>query len=692
MKKKLFSLFFLLAALAFSHELHIDLSNIDPLFSAVFRGVEEAFAVNEKGLEALQSGDFEEAKRLFEQASTMIPIYSDARNNLGIAYFRSGREAQAAEIWRNVAASDPDYAFAWFNLGLFHFRAGELEEALQMLERAYSEVMNNEEIWTLFSYVLTQSGQIDKAKAVLETKIPAHGALRMLGEIHAVSGNFETARSYLERLRAFNSPDRVFFETLAAVYNELKEFEKTLQLFNEAESRRDRISANFRVSYAWALYETGEKERASAIFRRLLAQNPDDRRAKISLMYILISNRQFDEARMILEQIAVFEGESFGLQYLRGFTDLESMRFEESLKSLERAVELAPENRAARELLGYALINIGDEARAQEIWRALSFGDNPSAQSLINLAVLAERRNMPDSALYYFEKSLEVAENAGVRVSMGNIFFDQDRFDLALVNYTLAFADEEWRAKALSGAYFTALRMQDAPLADNFFSLFDDSDEGDYVVRARSDYFLRRGDLERSRELIHSVSQPLEDDIFRLVWVNLLLNDIEAAQEAVETAKRMGADETQTAMMAQQIALASGDFTAARAQETAISKEREAFDVNSLFNLALNYHIAGDIQRAMELYEEVLAKDKNFRKAWNNIGAIYGGKGEIQRAVAAYRNAARRRAGIIDGYVNLVNIFYATGDRRSAARWLRRGLRREPDNENLLRFRELLAK
>jgi len=316
-KKGIFFIFivFLLASIAFSEEMHgemhVDLSNLDPLTSAIFRGVEEAFNINEKGLDALQNDNFEEAERLFKRASTMIPIYSEARNNLGVLYFRTGREREAMRIWTNITMIDPDYPLAWFNLGLFNFRAGNLTEAERFLETAYLKAPANKDIWEFYAYVLIQNNQVEKAVHILERKIPSLAAVEMLDEI---------------------------------------------------------------------------------------------------------------------------------------------------------------------------------------------------------------------------------------RTSL--------------------------------------------------------------------------------------------------------------------------------------------------AQETSIGKERGTSKADSLFYLALDYHLSGNLQKATELYEEVLATDRRYCRAWNNLGAIFGSKGEIKRAISAYKNAVRRRCNLADGYVNLVNIFSATNDARNARKWLRRGLRIAPDNEYLLLFKQ----
>jgi len=53
---KMFFLLFWTATTVFAGKLTIDFSRIDPLTSAIFRGVEKAFEVNERGKRACRNG------------------------------------------------------------------------------------------------------------------------------------------------------------------------------------------------------------------------------------------------------------------------------------------------------------------------------------------------------------------------------------------------------------------------------------------------------------------------------------------------------------------------------------------------------------------------------------------------------------------------------------------------------------
>jgi len=808
MKKMLILLIFM-AITAFSQKLTIDFSSIDPLTSAVFRGVEKAFEINEQGLAAMESGDFETAEALFREANEMLPIYSDAKNNLGVLFFRTGKIEEAETLWLEVLQKDPEYAPTLYNLALLALRRGNKNEAKKLATTAFSK--SPDEVWDGVAYILVSVGDTTQAIKILEKKVPAENALKMLGEIYAVKGNFAKAKGYLESLRINGSENRDFYETLAAVYNELGMFKKTEELFIEAENNGDKISQSFWISFAWAMFELGEKDRAIAIMQKQTDENPDDRNLKATLIFFLISNKKFSEAKIILDNFGDTGDNTFHLEYLKGLTALNSKQFTESKKALEAALKISPNDNNTKGLLAFVLINLGDEKRAEKLWREASKGDPKNNQSLINLGVLAEKRNQPDTALHYFKQALKISENAGVRVSMGNIFLERRQFDSALVNFVLAQDDKEWRTKAFAGQYFAALGLKDTSYADKIAAFLGVSDTGDYVIRVLSDHAYRHGDFVNAEKLVLSISKPIAEDYIRLGWVYLALKNTKAAEAAVYNAKKLSANETEIAKLQQQIAFLKGDYASAldfkdnsptgiynraiilyrnkdyqealnaamlavdmfsgnektemvriaansaanlknwaaalrffsllnkldptplntlnvaiaaynennitltkefyqlakskdptifnKDIETRLEQEETPPEIHqitvmsaadSLYNQALNLHLTGNIDSAIVMYKKLLEIDKNYYRAWNNLGAIHGERGEIELAVQMYENAVSRRADIIDGYVNLVNLYSAIDDTRNAKKWLRRGLKIAPDDENLLFFKKQL--
>ena len=254
--KKIFIFLFLTAITAFSGKITIDFSSIDPLTSAVFRGVEKAFDINEKGLAAMERGDFEAAQAFFAEADEMLPINSDAKNNLGVLYLRTGRIAEAQELWRQVVRTDPEYAIAYINLGFAAISLGEPEEAKKFAAAALAQSPSEREIWSNAAFILFSAGDTTQAIKILEKKIPARTAVIMLAEIYAVQGDYEKAKSILHD---FANPDEAEIAIL-------------LQEITLAEDGADNLSpADSLYNLALNLHLAGKLDSAALLYRKLLA-------------------------------------------------------------------------------------------------------------------------------------------------------------------------------------------------------------------------------------------------------------------------------------------------------------------------------------------------------------------------------------------------------------------------------------
>lgn len=80
---------------------------------------------------------------------------------------------------------------------------------------------------------------------------------------------------------------------------------------------------------------------------------------------------------------------------------------DEALKSLERALEVDPENVAALKLISSLLISAGREAEAQEYMARLPEGEALEADAYLNVGISHYNEGRMDEALTEFNKSIE---------------------------------------------------------------------------------------------------------------------------------------------------------------------------------------------------------------------------------------------------------------------------------------------
>lgn len=116
------------------------------------------------------------------------------------------------------------------------------------------------------------------------------------------------------------------------------------------------------------------------------------------------------------------------------------------------------------------------------------------------------------------------------------------------------------------------------------------------------------------------------------------------------------------------------------------------FNPPLLNNLAAVYGKLGDIERAIELYEEIIATFPRYLIAHQNLGTLYQKKGLLKEAEREYKKALEIRPNFIPSLLSLGNLMARTGRLKEALEYYQRVLMVDPSNQNALRALEILEK
>src|SRR4051794_31393430 len=84
----------------------------------------------------INSGQLEQADRLFQQILRVYPQHAEIHSDWGIALHGLGRLAEAEQAFRQALALNPNLANVYSNLGVCLQARGALEEALAVHRRA----------------------------------------------------------------------------------------------------------------------------------------------------------------------------------------------------------------------------------------------------------------------------------------------------------------------------------------------------------------------------------------------------------------------------------------------------------------------------------------------------------------------------------------------------------------------------
>ncbi len=117
-----------------------------------------------KGLLCIQQNDFLGAAELFEVVLASDPGNADAHNNLGIAYFEIGFREDAKDEFKTATKISPDHAEAWKNLGkAIRDTGGNPELSARCFRRALSIIPDLDDAWMMLGTTMLDRGRSSEA-------------------------------------------------------------------------------------------------------------------------------------------------------------------------------------------------------------------------------------------------------------------------------------------------------------------------------------------------------------------------------------------------------------------------------------------------------------------------------------------------------------------------------------------------
>ena len=94
----------------------------------------------QRGQEALQQNQYEEAAKEFLEILRLDPKLAEAHANLGVVYYSQGKYSEASKSFREALKLKPSLSNAEGFLGMCEARNGQIDQALPRLERAFKSV------------------------------------------------------------------------------------------------------------------------------------------------------------------------------------------------------------------------------------------------------------------------------------------------------------------------------------------------------------------------------------------------------------------------------------------------------------------------------------------------------------------------------------------------------------------------
>ncbi|MBD3314955.1 MAG: tetratricopeptide repeat protein [Chitinivibrionales bacterium] len=647
----------------------------DALPGAVIKAGEKAYALNQKGLDALERGDLDSALGYFESASDVLVGYSDAVNNRGVVYFRRGTVFRAEEIWKALAAADPDYAIVHYNLGVAAFYDKEYKKARRYLarglqcnprfhqalimlgrvdmvegkkrdavrhwEKAYDIAPRERDVWAMYAYGSVEIGDTTRAEKVLLRHTDTHYALEMLGEIEAGRGKPARAARYFAEAVAKGGPPSIL-ASLALMQMDNGECSKSLRTINHYLARVSPPSADALLLAGVAAKECGRMADATKRFEEGVRLYPNDPLLRFNLGQMLFYVGDYERAEGVWAPLADTLRDP-SLFHLRALAARHRGKRTEAKEHIRQA--LALDTRAEYyDVLGVLLYESGDTTAAVENFQKALKMDPEHRSAQLNLALVTKEKRALAATAQKVRQRLDTCalRCGGLALELAILHFHAGDIDKA--QEVLRAVPESERTEGIVRHEAVFHRMK-GNLTEAISVL--ERGEEKFVLDVETEHelaqcYMEAGLYAKAIAVFESLLDRWRRNPWRIYYqmgyANMERNDLSQARECFQRSLRVRRDNPAARALLAFVLNRMGYEE--RARELWAEHLREDSSNPVMWaNMGLALEKEGDYEGALEKYHRALRLDPEKHALWINIGNAYLAMGKYEKAWEAYRGA-----------------------------------------------------
>jgi tetratricopeptide (TPR) repeat protein len=421
-------------------------------------GQADPAALSRQGAEAMRSGRFDDAVKTYRELVRLVPGNAGLLINLGLALHSAGKHEEAGRQFEAALKLSPKDADAWYLLGMARLNLNEQKDAMAAFDRALAIQPSHEQARFELGSAYLSAGRPDRALKQFDLLPESSRKLFGLGRAHR-----DLAAQKFSALEK-TAPDSAEFHALVAQARfDQQQYATALHLYREALKRDPKlpgVHAAIAEIYRrtghpdWAEVESTKETgghirndlyrdalehlaKAADNFGKLAAmpatpegvellaeslwlqdrrmeaieqlkKGPKTPRLARRLARYLWSNRNFKEARPIIEALLRRNPDDPELNYQLGEILLETAGPENALPHLEQAQSILP----AQAALGRAYLALGrtqdaiphlraalgideDGQLHYALWRALAAAGQTQEAQLVRKqheAILAKKK------------------------------------------------------------------------------------------------------------------------------------------------------------------------------------------------------------------------------------------------------------------------------------------------------------
>lgn len=239
------------------------------------------------GVAALQQGRFEAAQRLIHKALVINPNDASAMGNLGSSYMRDG-QMEAALLWFDMAVKlQPDSRIALFNVAAALHSMGRYRDAIPFLRTAHAADSQSYTISNLLGACLIKTGEPREAAELFEAATraepeEAEGWANLSVALNAI-GRREDARESADKAVSLKPTSSSALEALGAAQLEQGRLAEAVDSYRRGVAL-PAPSPQMLLSFANALLASGLNEEAIEHLQRAADLDPRNLNARWAIV------------------------------------------------------------------------------------------------------------------------------------------------------------------------------------------------------------------------------------------------------------------------------------------------------------------------------------------------------------------------------------------------------------------------
>ena len=349
------------------------------------------------GIYKLASGKLEEAIKLLEHCTRILPGDGDAHYYLAQAYRLSGKDELALAAIRLSLKAEPDNASVVQKYGELLSSSGNYQEGLRWLLKAQKADATLPHLDYEIGLADFKLMDIDGATVNLKKEVEAHpdnvDALELLAAAQIKLAHWPEAKEAYARLAAAKPDDAKPLLGLGHCQVETGDYQAAVDTLN-AVLRLDptRLLAHFYLARAYAgLGNTAEAQHQAALHRLMMdqesfvrAEENEQREDQIKpqARQMLTPSREEDALKLYRERFKGSWATEADAYVFIGKLYLFMGKTEDGLRCLHRALQIDPKVRGAHTYEGILALKLGEFDKAEAAFQA-ELANDPNYQTAI---------------------------------------------------------------------------------------------------------------------------------------------------------------------------------------------------------------------------------------------------------------------------------------------------------------------